>query len=381
MARNDPSQLIALAQSLARQAPAQTQMPDYGADINSINRDYALADALASQQYIPDSGWLGALAQIASAGAGAWKASKADKRAAELTKRMNTDAQGAQQAEAERQAAARAQQIQQIAEAYKIDPQQAAVVADGLGKARDFAAPAPGKLPGKLGEWAALQELPPEAQAAFKGYLAEQRPAAPVVNVNTPPRESAFGRELGKRDAGLFADQRNKAISAQQAMNSIDGLDKILSNTATGKSEELYGQLAQWVGAPEGADFQATNALVNERVFELINALKGPATDKDAERAQAQIPNMGTDPRARAVVFDYLRKKAGTDIQMYGEMEDWLGKGNQSFNGFRPSVGQFSVNTSALGGEGGSVGGDEPVAVNDRGEKLVFRNGRWVHMK
>lgn len=141
MARTDPSQLMQLAQSLARQVPAQAQMPDYGADIGSINRDYALADALAQQQYIPDSGWLGALAQIASAGAGAWKASKADKRAAELTKRMNTDAQGAQQAEAERQAAARAQQIQQIAEAYKIDPQQAAVVADGLGKAADFKAP------------------------------------------------------------------------------------------------------------------------------------------------------------------------------------------------------------------------------------------------
>lgn len=367
-----------MASALAQQMGPPQSSADLEFMLQNEIGDYRDRQAIVNSG-LAQGGWgaVGAaLGSMFTRGKGEKQKAKISTMMREYFNAQNSEQSRAAALEEQKAAAAQEKQLAALAKRYGRDDAEA-IVYGGL-KPSDLKAT---RLPGKLGEYEALQGLDPQSRAGFMEYLSAQRAPAPVVNVNTPPRESAFGRELGKRDAALFADQRNKAISAQQAMNSIDGLDKILSNTATGKQEELYGQLAQWVGAPEGADYQATNALVNERVFELINALKGPATDKDAERAQAQIPNMGTDPRARAVVFDYLRKKAGTDIQMYEEMEDWLGKGNQSFNGFRPSVGQFSVNTSALGGEGGSVGGEEPIAVNDKGEKLAFRNGRWVHIK
>lgn len=312
MARTDPSQLIQLAQSLARQAPAQAQMPDYGADIGSINRDYALADALASQQYIPDSGWLGALAQIASAGAGAWKASKADKRAAELTKRMNTDAQSAQQAEAERQAAARAQQIQQIAEAYKIDPQQAAVVADGLGKAADFKAPvATSRLQYKDGvvfnpetgevSKTDFYRAPGSGKAAPKPSLLseEEQLQAARIKAGLAPRAAA-----GKTVGGLTKDERtaaNKQREAQTALAILDEMEKIVGAT---------GPLDQFVPGEAQSRFQALQA-------QALNAYKGATrgpgegtfTEGDAALLRAALPQLGRRQEVNVQTINDLRNQ------------------------------------------------------------------------
>lgn len=310
MARTDPSQLIQLAQSLARQAPAQAQMPDYGADIGSINRDYALADALAQQQYIPDSGWLGALAQIASAGAGAWKASKADKRAAELTKRMNADAQSAQQAEAERQAAARAQQIQQIAEAYKIDPQQAAVVADGLGKAADFKAPvSTSKLQYKDGvvfnpetgevSKTDFYRAPGSGKAPAKPSLlteAEQIEAA-RIKAGLAPRATA-----GKGPGGMTKDERtaaNKQREAQTALAILDEMEKIVGAT---------GPLDQFIPGEAQSRFQALQA-------QALNAYKGATrgpgegtfTEGDAALLRSALPQLGRRQEVNVQTINDLR--------------------------------------------------------------------------
>lgn len=164
--------------------------------------------------------------------------------------------------------------------------------------------------------------------------------------------EAAIAEILGlsksDADATAYADLRNRAAAAQQAMSSIDALDSILSNAQTGKMEEAMAIAGQFLGTEAGANFQATQALVNERVFELINSLKGPATDKDAERAQAQIPNMGTDPRARKVVFDYLRKKAGQQVEVFQDADTFL-RERGNLQGWVPRYGSFSVDTAPLG--------------------------------
>lgn len=233
-----------------------------------------------------------------------------------------------------------------------------------------------------------LQNLSPQEieRAGRIKYGLEARPgSSPVININPSQRnENAFQEALGKSDADLYSQGRAQAIAAQQAMNSINSLDSILSTTKTGKAQEVYGQLAQWVGAPEGADYQATQALVNDRVFELINALKGPATDKDAERAMAQIPSMGTDPRARKVVFDYLRKKADTQVRMFNEMDQYANQ-RGSLQGFKPSVGQFDLNTAPLGdmraGPGQEEQGPMPGARRaPDGKWYVNQNGQWFEV-
>lgn len=312
MARTDPSQLIQLAQSLARQAPAQAQMPDYGADIGSINRDYALADALAGQQYIPDSGWLGALAQIASAGAGAWKASKADKRAAELTKRMNTDAQGAQQAEAERQAAARAQQIQQIKAGMGVDDNQAALIADGIAKSADFKAPvSTSKLQYKDGvvfnpetgevSKTDFYRAPGSGNAPPKPSLlteAEQIEAA-RIKAGLAPRVTA-----GKGPGGLTKDERtaaNKQREAQTALSILDEMDKIVDAT---------GPLDQFIPGEAQSRFQALQA-------QLLNAYKGATrgpgegtfTEGDAALLRSALPQLGRRQEVNVQTANDLRNQ------------------------------------------------------------------------
>lgn len=334
MARTDPSQLMQLAQSLARQVPAQAQMPDYGADIGSINRDYALADALAQQQYIPDSGWLGALAQIASAGAGAWKASKADKRAAELTKRMNTDAQGAQQAEAERQAAARAQQIQQIAEAYKIDPQQAAVVADGLGKAADFKAPEAEKpklfnVKGQLVSvgpdgkpqvvYSAPRDVAAKAQPPTFGADLDRLVSAGIVSPDEAKKivrekqgldrpANSGAKPLSAKDA---VAAQNRAAAGESLLSSIGNAERMLSEgeVSTGP---IAGRLT--AGWTEGA--QKYQAEIGGILAELRRLQKTPGSGADSDRELdiliKQVPNMTTDEDAALAILKRLREKAQT---------------------------------------------------------------------
>lgn len=368
MARTDPSQLMQLAQSLARQAPAQAQMPDYGADINSINRDYALADALAQQQYIPDSGWLGALAQIASAGAGAYKASKADKRAAELTKRMNTDAQGAQQAEAERQAAARAQQIQQIAEAYKIDPQQAAVVADGLGKAADFKAPdAPEPKYFKIGDQ--LVSVGPDG----KPQVAYSAPASAAAGAPKAPVK--FGKDL---DALVAAGVITEDEAARQARVKAgievppkpDAKPKELPAEARNKLalyqnalREAEAYRGQVVG--EGGEFND----IASRMPGAARALQSAVSAKLRAESGASIPPEEAAREAERYGPRMLSSDA-TNVQAVDRLIADLQNQIAQISGGRDSPGASPQQAA----QEPSV----PTATNDAGEVIEYRNGQWV---
>jgi hypothetical protein len=321
------------------------------ADFALADSDLDLASQLLSTEYIPNSGALGAVAMMFNAYQGKKTKKGAEAKIADLMRESSDLMTRKEREELERAAAAERRKIEAAIKAGFTPGQAEAMVVGGL-KASDV------KPKEKDPYQQYLESLPPEKRDqafAVKAGLAARPGSGTSVSVNLPPQIGAFQTALGKRDAELYSTARDKATAASQALNSIDALDKILSNTQTGKPQEVLGQLAQWVGAPQGADYQATNALVNDRVFELINSLKGPATDKDAERAMAQIPNMGTDPRARAVVFDYLRKKAGTDIQFFDEMDAYATE-QGGLQGFKPRVGQFSVDTRPLGGESGTGG-------------------------
>lgn len=80
----------------------------------------------------------------------------------------------------------------------------------------------------------------------------------------------------------------------------------------------------------------------------ILNSAKGPQTDQDAIRARNAIPSMGTDPRARAVVMDYMKKKLGGQVQYFDEMDQHV-QTTGGLRGFKPTVAGFDVDTSALG--------------------------------
>lgn len=107
-----PAQMIQLAQTLAQtRIPAQVQeQQNFDGEINSINRDYGLADALAQQQYIPNSGILGALAQAVSGLSSHYVGKRADKKAGEVGAKVEAQRQAAEAARAEAEAQKQAEQ-------------------------------------------------------------------------------------------------------------------------------------------------------------------------------------------------------------------------------------------------------------------------------
>ena len=363
--------LDGLGKMFGGQQPMQMENP-YQAQAALQNAQMQKQRAMQMQdpQY-QGGGAVGILAGLAQILRGRNIDKKADETITQALGRMTEFDTKARQSEAERQAAEDEKRFQrklreiQETEAIKaenrpVDPYQA---------------------------WLA-QQSPDTIQKAFavKAGL-EARPGSGTnVTIHNPSQknQSAFQEALGEDDAALYSQGRQKAIAAQQASNSIDALDSILSGMKTGKLQEVGGQLAQWVGAPEGANYAATEALVQERVGDIINAMKGPATDKDADRAIAQIPNMGTDARARQVIFDYMRKKAKTEIQMFDEMDRYANE-KGSLQGFRPSVGRFDIDTSPLGdltgGQGAVASGDTPPVPGARkgvgGKWYVNQGGQW----
>lgn len=218
--------------------------------------------------------------------------------------------------------------------------------------------------------------LQKEAESMFPGDRARQsayiqnarEKAGTNVTVGGQPADVPFGKKGQELSATTYFDLQNQAAAAQQGLASIDALESVFSARDTGKIAEAAGKLGQWLGTDAGADYQAADAIVQDRVFEIINALKGPATEKDAERAQAQVPNMGTDPRARRVVFDYIRRKAQAKLRNYQAATEY-GNANKTLIGFMPpDAGSYAVGAPSAAGarpERAPQGGLQPGTVEE----------------
>lgn len=324
----------------------------------------AQAQQSQASQYIPHSGNAGLLAGVLGMLTGKFREKEARESLADYTrKRFEFENQAADQ-EFERGLKRDREAIQakvDAAMAAGFSEGQAKAIAQGVASPKDFREDKPKPTTAER-NFAAARDDP-----AFASFLDKQSPKGTQVTVQAPGANypKPFEGALAKADVATYTAQRDKAMAAEEAMNSITALDDLLGLQNTGKQEEFLARAGQYFGTEAGASFQATQALVNDRVFELINSLKGPATDKDAERAQAQIPNMGTDPRARAVVFDYLRKKAGAQVQVFNEMDSYVQE-HGGLRGFKPSVPGFRVDASALGPKSGGGGGQgsAPAAVD-----------------
>lgn len=200
---------------------------------------------------------------------------------------------------------------------------------------------------------------------AYKAYVNQVTTMnrEPVVNINNGDATGPFGKKGQELSAERYFTMQDQAAGAIRGVQAIDALESIFSAQETGKLKEASAQLGQWLGTGGGADLQASQAIVMDRVNEILNAAKGPQTDKDAERAIAQIPNIGTDPRARKVVFDYIRRKASATIQDYHAATKFANE-NRGLVGFIPPSGRdFDVGApSAINPRfSGSGGGQLPM--------------------
>lgn len=271
-----------------------------------------LAQALMSQGYVPNSGALGALAMVASAWRGKKIAKEADEKIADATARLFA----AQTAEEQRKAKAALE--------AEIAKENRKLAADKDLKGYDFALDE-AKTPEPIKELRMLRADP--GLAAHD--IARKRAGASSTNITMPGQSypKPFEEALAKADVGMYDDMRKEAMAARSAQASANELRAVLDKMPAGKPQEFYGQMAQYFGAPAGANYQAQKALVEEQVNAILQQAKGPQTDRDADRARAQIPNMGTDPRARKIIFDYIERKNRDKIETFKKTDEQFRRG------------------------------------------------------
>lgn len=290
-----------------QQQPQPQQMPQDNpgilqAQLMQQEQQRKLADSLMKQGYIPNSGGLGALAMVASAWKGKKMAKDADEKIADATKRLFE----AQNAEEQRKAAAALQaEIDKENRKFKQDAAMKGIE-HGYKEA---------ETPTDIKELRMLREDPALAQHD----LTRRRASASSTNISVPGEKyvAPFEKALAEADVGMYNDMRKEAMAARQAQMSADQLKTVLDGMPSGNPRMFYSQMAAQLGAPAGADYQTQKALVEDQVNAILNAAKGPQTDQDAARARAQIPNMATNPKAREVIFDYIRRKNVEKIETF----------------------------------------------------------------
>ena len=326
---------LAAAPTLGNPQAQQAQQADLAAMMEAYKAaqgQQGLADAMSQPEYVQNSGALGALAMLAQAGAARKLRKEATETASDYASRIFAEEQRMSQEQA---AAAQAAKLAEEDRAY----------ARTLDLEREKGRIRNERMPDSVRALEVLAQRPDLAQLDLQRKAA----GAPRTTVNAGNYQKPFETALAKADATAYSQLRDRAGAAAQSVNSIDTLDSILSNAQTGKMNEALAIAGQYFGTEAGANFQATNAIVQEQVLGLMGQLKGPATDQDAARIEAQIPNMGTDPRARKVVFDYLRKKAAQQVETFEHADAFL-RERGNLQGWVPRHGSFAVDTTPVGG-------------------------------
>lgn len=336
-----PSPVQQLAALLAQQQQSQDRM-EHGAEMQGA-------------QYIPQSGSLGVLAAIANKYMGGRIRRKEGEKASDLTQRILQA-----QTDAERAKLIEEAQRKSALEAAERERRMAEGGQAGLKDRELYEYAFTGKFPEGTKPPSSYQEfsLAKDSPEYMRFLKDSQASKGTHVSVTMPGQNYAkpFDEALAKADVDRFNKARDEAVASQDQLNALDGIDNILANVQTGKPQEFYGKMSQYFGGAPGATYQAQQALVNEQVNAILNAAKGPQTDQDAQRARAAIPSMGTDPRARKVVMDYLRKKLSGKIAETQRMEEFLYQ-NQSLQGYKPQRPSFQTDAAPVGGRGLSPAG------------------------
>lgn len=245
--------MLQLARTLSQ--PAQVQEPqNFDGQIGQINRDYGLADALAQQQYIPNSGWLGALAQAVSGLGSYYVGKRADKAAGEVGAKVEAQrqAQEAARAEAEarkqaeqyaredarEQAKAAAEMARQAARDAALDKRAAARDEALLKRASMSGGSAPSALMEKLEMAKALGATPEQLRAMVLGGGGGGKPPAGYQFKEDGTLAAIPG---GPADPSVVSDKKTQIKAEEQlptiadALSAFDNLDNLVGQFGTEK--------------------------------------------------------------------------------------------------------------------------------------------------
>lgn len=316
--RNGYGNLTQALLQMGGPSQAQTQV-----DLMGAERDMQLAQALMSQQYVPNSGALGAVAQLFGGIAGRRVQTGANERFSDALER---------QFAIEREKYAQALQAQQAQEerAYQrdIDKIRAKEKAE-----QEFATVTPTTRQRDL-EAAGFKPGSPQYQEAMNRLLTQSK--APVVNVNSGEQWNPFEKELAKKDADQYQLWRTDAVNASGVLSKLDALEQISANLSTGKTQEALAIAGQYFGTSAGADMQSFNKIVGPLVLLEAQKLK-PLSNSDVNTVREMMPAFGSDPRANRIIIDILRKGSEAQIGLFKEADAHV-RERRSLQGFQPSV-------------------------------------------
>ncbi len=161
---------------------------------------------------------------------------------------------------------------------------------------------------------------------AYQRDLEAKRAGAPSVNVDAKSIYNAeegagmkemFG-ELGKGIAG----QQSKAQTAADTANAINALNSELEGVPTGtggrlRTQALKGLDAIGLAGPETeaeiAKRETGQRLSGELVMQQLNAMKGPATEREREYLETMTPGLITTPSGRQAMAYVAQHQAARE--------------------------------------------------------------------
>lgn len=303
--------MLQLARTLSQ--PAQVQEPqNFDGQIGQINRDYGLADALAQQQYIPNSGWLGALAQAVSGLGSYYVGKRADKAAGEVGAKVEAQRQAQEAARAEAEARKQAEQYarEDAREQAKAAAAMARVQAQEDARNRRQAEKLAAEAAKGRGGGVAKPSSPfgKELQAAVDAGLVKPEEAAALARakfgLDKPPNSGQ--RPLSAKDA---VAAQTRAASGQSLLGSIDAAERMLDEGEVNTGPIMGRLTAGWT---EGA--QKYQAEIGGILAELRRLQKTPGSgadsDKELDILVKQVPSMITTEAAAKEILGRLREKA-----------------------------------------------------------------------
>lgn len=205
----------------------------------------------------------------------------------------------------------------------------------------------------QTGEWTQLGTSPqfkPDtlSQEALeqRRMLAREGAARSSVNV-VNKRESKYHEERGKQEAGFMGQMLDAGRSASQSMTRINRMEQLLNgiNTGSGADWRLNaGKLAEKLGLPVDVSGlgrqEAAAALAQEFAVEMLQKLKGSASDTEGERIIEGLPGLARTPEGNRLILDTMRqlsKRAIAEARRARAYE----KKHGSISGFEDELAQW----------------------------------------
>lgn len=138
-----------------------------------------------------------------------------------------------------------------------------------------------------------------------------------------------FNQKLAEKSADFYDSLISDVSARNDMITNVETLKSLLPNLKSGPLQDKIDLANQFlhkigfsgnlIGANDVRDADALNYLVNKNVFNVLQAQKGPQTDKDAENARRTFASLGNSPEGNIWLAQYMLNLAtrGKDKDLF----------------------------------------------------------------